>query len=46
MISYQGKLLNSSGIPVNGNVAMTFRLYDAAVGGNTSMDRDKKCPGN
>lgn len=32
-ISYQGKLTNSSGVPINGNVAITFYIYNAASGG-------------
>lgn len=32
-IHYQGSLANAAGTPINGNVAMTFRLYGAASGG-------------
>ncbi|MBN2088925.1 hypothetical protein JW964_04905 [candidate division KSB1 bacterium] len=33
LINYQGKLSNSSGNPLSGNYAITFRIYDAATGG-------------
>ena len=33
-IAYQGRLVDSSGSPVNGVKALTFRLYDASSGGN------------
>src|SRR5262245_20184231 len=31
-INYQGKLANTSGVPVNGNQDITFRICDAATG--------------
>jgi len=34
MMSYQGRLLGASGMPVNGTFDMTFRIYDMAVEGN------------
>ena len=33
MMNYQGRLLDSSGNPVNGNVNLIFRLYDIPTGG-------------
>jgi hypothetical protein len=33
LISYQGKLTDNTGTPLEGNLNMTFRLYDNAVGG-------------
>lgn len=33
LISYQGRLADSEGDPIDGSVSMTFHLYDAAVGG-------------
>jgi type 1 fimbria pilin len=33
-VNYQGRLFDSSGNPVNGNVTLTFSLYDQASGGN------------
>jgi hypothetical protein len=33
-INYQGKLTNASGNPENGSFNMTFRIYNAANGGN------------
>jgi len=33
LINYQGRLTNSSGVPVNGTVDIEFTFYDAAVGG-------------
>ena len=33
-INYQGYLTNAGSTPVNGNVVMTFRLYNAASGGS------------
>ncbi len=33
-INYQGYLTTPSGVAVNGNVAMTLKLYDAVVAGN------------
>lgn len=32
-INFQGYLKNSSGLPVTGAPALTFRIYDADVGG-------------
>lgn len=32
--TYQGKLTNSSGVPLTGTYDLTFRLYDAQTGGN------------
>jgi hypothetical protein len=32
-MSYQGKLTDSSGVPINGNTAIQFSLYSAATGG-------------
>ncbi len=34
MVSYQGKLTNSSGIGINGTYDIHFRIYDAASGGS------------
>lgn len=34
LINYQGKLTDTSGVPLNGSYAITFRLYDALSGGN------------
>ncbi len=33
LISYQGRLTNSSGVPLTGSHNITFTLYNAAVGG-------------
>ena len=33
-ISYQGKITQSTGIPCNGSMSMTFRIYDSPTGGN------------
>ena len=33
-INYQGYLTTSTGVPVNGNQVLNFRLYDAATAGN------------
>jgi hypothetical protein len=33
-ISYQGRLADSGGTPVNDTVGMTFRIYNAATGGS------------
>ena len=33
-ISFQGFLTDTSGVPINGSVSMTFRIYDAATLGN------------
>jgi hypothetical protein len=33
-VNYQGRLFDSSGNPVNGNVTLVFSLYDQASGGN------------
>lgn len=32
-LAYQGRLANASGQPINGTLAITFRLYDVASGG-------------
>ncbi len=32
-MNYQGYLTDASGVPVNGTVSMTFKLYDVASGG-------------
>ena len=32
-ISYQGKITQSTGIPCNGSMSMTFRIYDSLAGG-------------
>jgi hypothetical protein len=34
LMSYQGRLIDESGNPLNGSVDLTIRLYDAASGGN------------
>ncbi len=34
-VNFQGLLLDSSGVPVNGLVDMSFTLYDAATGGTS-----------
>lgn len=34
LLNYQGRLTDSSGIPLNGSYAITFRLYDAETAGN------------
>lgn len=34
IMSYQGKLNDKTGVPVNGSVTMTFTIYDAPTGGN------------
>ncbi len=41
MISYQGRLLDSSGNPVDGTLTMTFKLYDASTGGNLVWSETK-----
>jgi hypothetical protein len=33
-INYQGYLTDSAGNPINGSLSMTFKIYDAASGGN------------
>jgi hypothetical protein len=33
-ISYQGYLTNAAGVPVNGAISMTFRIYDVLSGGS------------
>jgi hypothetical protein len=37
-ISYQGRLMDSSGKPVNGITTLTFRLYETESGGNPLWD--------
>ena len=34
LLNYQGKLLDSSGVGINDTLTITFKLYDAATGGN------------
>ncbi len=34
IMSYQGKLNDNNGVPVDGSVDITFTIYDAASGGN------------
>jgi hypothetical protein len=34
-MSYQGRLTDASGTPLNGNYSFTFRLYDAATAGTS-----------
>lgn len=34
IMNYQGKLTNSTGIALNGNYPITFRIYDEETGGN------------
>ena len=34
IMNYQGYLTNSGGTPLNGTYSITFRIYDAATGGN------------
>jgi len=34
LINYQGRLTDTSGAPLNGTYALTFRIYDAATAGN------------
>lgn len=33
-ISYQGRLADSGGNPINANIGMTFRIYNASTGGS------------
>lgn len=33
LINYQGKLTNASGVPISGEINVTFRFYSAASGG-------------
>ncbi len=38
-LTYQGRLLDSAGVPVaNGDYLLRFRIYDALAGGNTLWD--------
>lgn len=41
MISYQGRVLDSSGNPVDGTVSMTFRLYPVSAGGSQVWSETK-----
>lgn len=34
LINYQGRITDSSGTPLNGSYAITFRIYDAEAAGN------------
>ena len=34
IMNYQGKLTDASGVALNGTYSITFRIYDAATGGN------------
>ncbi len=34
LLNYQGRLTNLAGAPLTGSYSMTFRIYDAAAGGN------------
>jgi len=34
LMRYQGQAIDSQGVPLEGNYSLTFRLYDAATGGN------------
>src|SRR3989338_7991678 len=34
LINYQGKLTDTSGVPLNGSYAITFRIYDALSAGS------------
>lgn len=34
LVNYQGRLTDSSGIPLNGSYNLTFRIYDAETAGN------------
>lgn len=34
VISYQGRLTDNAGVPINGNLNLTFRLYDVSSGGS------------
>ena len=34
LINYQGKLTDTSGVPLTGSYAITFRIYDALSAGN------------
>ena len=45
VISYQGNLVGSSGQPVNGDVAMTFRLYNVPTNG-TALWTEAHISGN
>lgn len=52
IISYQGRLLNSNGVPLSDpSISVEFRLFDAAAGGtclwsNSSSDCDSNTPGS
>jgi hypothetical protein len=35
MINYQGRVTNSEGEPINGDVSVTFAIYDAATDGSS-----------
>jgi len=34
LINYQGRLTDTSGVPLNGSYSITFRIYDAETAGN------------
>jgi len=38
LISYQGRLTNPSGSPLDGSYSLTFRIYNAAAGGSVLWD--------
>ena len=35
LINYQGKIADADGLPVEGELSITFRIYDAASGGSS-----------
>ena len=43
-LSHQGRLLDSTGAPLDGNDSVTFTLYDAASGGNTVHTETQSVP--
>ena len=43
-VNFQGKLLDNSFVPRNGQVAMQFRLFDAPTGGNLLWGPENQTP--
>lgn len=41
LINYQGRLTDTSGSPLNGSYALTFRIYDAETAGNLLWEENQ-----
>ncbi len=46
MINYQGAIVDSNGVPLNGTVTLRFSMWDDSVSGTYLLDRAARCAGD